>query len=287
MNAELFKVTLNQIKRDIQITQIECSKRGLTHTAVWLAQLNCGLDSSLYDTGPANFNWEEELKNAMKDAYLEGIDDSERDAYQMARSFLDLREYDRAAYFVENAQSPVPKFLHFYSVYMAKEKKRLDKTTDKTILHESGYYRDLYDLMVTLRSLHAKQQLDGYCLYLYGVVLRKLDLGDLAAKVFVESIKLVPTLWCSYLELTSLLADPDEIFSIDVSSHWMKMFYYIQAYAEFHLNDKAIKLCEDLQESGFRDCSYLTAQLARVLHDKRSKSSRHRFRTKGRHSFVY
>lgn len=271
MNPELFSASLNEIKRDIHVTQIECNKRGLTHTAVWLAELKYGLDRTLFDVGAAYSTWETDLKTLTKDACMDGIDDSERDVYDMAKGYFDLREYDRAAYFVQNAQSPVPKFLYFYSMYMAKEKKRLDNMTDKAILLESGHFRDLSDLMISLRSLHAKQQLDGYCLYLYGVVLRKLELKELAVKMFMESLKQVPTLWCSYLELVSLLSDKDEIFSLEIPSHWMKMFYYVHAYTEFHLNDKAIKLCEDLQLSGFSHSTYLIAQLAKVYHSKRSK----------------
>lgn len=271
MNTELFSVPLNDIKRDIHVTQIECNKRGLTHTAVWLAELKYGLDRTLLDTGASFSTWETDLKQLSKDKCMDGIDDGERDLYDMAKGYYDLREYDRAAHFVQNAKSPVPKFLYFYAMYMAKEKKRLDNMTDKAILLESGHFRDLTDLMISLRSLHAKQQLDGYCLYLYGVVLRKLDLKELAAKVLVESIKQVPMLWCSYVELVALLSDKDEIFSLDIPSHWMKMFYYVNAYAEFHLNDKAIKLCEDLQLSGFSHSTFLIAQLARVHHDKRSR----------------
>lgn len=268
LDGNCFIATLAEIKRDIQVTHIECKKRGLTHTAVWLAELKYGLDASIFDAvgGP-----EYDLKQLAKDKHVDGIDENERNVYDMAKCYFDLREYDRAAYFVQNAQSPVPKFLYYYSMYMGKEKRRMDNMTDKAVLLESGHYRNLSDLMVTLRSLHSKQQLDGYCLYLYGVVLRKLDLKELAVKVFVESIKQVPALWCSYVELVSLLSDKDEIFALEIPNHWMKIFYHVEAFAEFHLNDKAIKLCEDLQMTGFQHSTYLIAQLARVFHDKRSK----------------
>lgn len=268
LDGKCFNASLDEIKRDIQVTHIECQKRGLTHSAVWLAELKYGLDPTIFNTGESQ---EAELKQLAKDTHLAGIADNERNVYDRAKGYFDLREYDRAAYFLQNAQSPVPKFLYLYSMYMGKEKRRMDNMTDKAVLLESGHYRNLSDLMVTLRSLHAKQQLDGYCLYLYGVVLRKLDLRELAVKVLVESIKLVPTLWCSYLELVSLLTDKDEIFTIETPNHWLKMFYYVEACAEFHLNDKAIQLCEDLQSTGFEHSTYLIAQLARVFHDKRSK----------------
>ncbi|KAI9577473.1 hypothetical protein GQX74_014857, partial [Glossina fuscipes] len=62
---------------------------------------------------------------------LEGIAPKKYDNYFLAKSYLDVREYDRAAHLVRNASSPVPRFLHSYATYMAVEKRRLDSTTDQ------------------------------------------------------------------------------------------------------------------------------------------------------------
>lgn len=196
MISPLYGVSLNQIKRDIQLTQIECRKRGLAHTAVWLAELKIGLDPVLLAEESATADAKDTLEDAMKTCHLDGIAEKERDVYDLARNFFDLREYDRAAHIIRNTQSAVPRFLYFYSMYMSKEKKRLDNMTDKANLIESGQFRDLSDLMITLRNLYSKRKLDGYCLYLYGVVLKKLDLKEVAVSVLIESINAVPTLWC-------------------------------------------------------------------------------------------
>lgn len=135
MGAPLFNVSLSQIRRDIQLTQIECRKRGLTHTAVWLAELKIGLDPTMLTAANAlDCDSKDTLIDAMKNCSIEGISEKERDVYDLARSYFDLREYDRAAHIIRNTQSPVPKFLYFYSMYMSKEKKRLDNMTDKANL---------------------------------------------------------------------------------------------------------------------------------------------------------
>ena len=41
--------------------------------------------------------------------------DGELDAYLMAKSYFDLKEYDRAAHFTEGAKSQKLIFLHLYS----------------------------------------------------------------------------------------------------------------------------------------------------------------------------
>lgn len=289
MSSALFSVPLWQIRDDIQLTHIECRKRGLAHTAVWLAELKIGLDpgmvassqsatstSSSSDaeaatTAAAAAIATDTLTDAMKQCHLDGIAEKERDVYDLARTYFDLREYDRAAHIIRNTQSPVPRFLYFYSMYMSKEKKRLDNMTDKANLIESGHCRDLSDLMVTLRNLYSKRKLDGYCLYLYGIVLKKLDLKDLAVTVLIESINAVPTLWCSYLELIPLLSDKDEIYSVNIPNHWMKAIFLAHAHVELLLSDKGIKLFNELQRAGFKNSTYMVAQIGKAFHNKRSK----------------
>ncbi|XP_031618954.1 cell division cycle protein 23 homolog [Contarinia nasturtii] len=272
MSAPLFNVSLNQIKRDIQLTQIECRKRGLTHTAVWLAELKLGLDPDLLKESASlsSSSSTESLLDAMKNCYTDGIAEKERDVYDLARNYYDAREYDRAAHIIRYAESPVPRFLYYYCMYMSKEKKRLDNMTDKANLIESGQFRDLSDLMVKLRSLHSKRKLDAFCLYLYGVVLKKLDLKELAVTVLVESINAMPTLWCSYMELVPLLADKDEIYSVNIPNHWMKAIFLAHAHVELLLSDKGIKLYNELQKSGFKNSTYMVAQIGKAFHNKRS-----------------
>ncbi|XP_037897611.1 uncharacterized protein MAL13P1.304 [Glossina fuscipes] len=83
----------------------------------------------------------------------------------MPKSYFDVREYDRAAHLVRNASSPVPRFLHLYATYMALEKRRLDSTTDQSNLNDSGYFKDLGEILVTLRGEHSRNKLDGYGMY--------------------------------------------------------------------------------------------------------------------------
>lgn len=272
MITPYFNVPLSQIKRDIQLTQIECRKRGLAHTSSWLAELKMGLDPVMLAEGASTSDEKDSLVDAMKNCYMDGIAEKERDVYDLARNYFDLREYDRAAHIIRNTQSPVPRFLYFYSMYMSKEKKRLDNMTDKANLIESGQFRDLSDLMVTLRNLYSKRKLDGYCLYLYGVVLKKLDLKDLAVSVLIESVNAVPTLWCSYSELIPLLSDKDEIYSANIPNHWMKAIFLAHAHVELLLSDKGIKLYNELQRSGFKNSTYMVAQIGKAFHNKRSKN---------------
>ena len=75
-------------------------------------------------------------------------------------------------------QSPPVKFLHFYSRFLAGEKRRLDAQTDIIIsnsLSNLEYLKELRSDLQKLMNDDDDDDMDGYLLYLYGVVLKKLN----------------------------------------------------------------------------------------------------------------
>lgn len=272
METNLYDIRLNDVKCDIEEGYIECQKRGLMHSVKWLAELKFGLDAAKVSADSIRYgDASDRLLTVIQNTYVADVADSERSHYELARSYFDLREYERTAYFITDAESPVPKFLHMYALYMGKEKRRLNSMTDMANLSESGQSRDQTDLLMTLKRLYNQRKLDGYGLYLYGIVLKKLDLKELAVKVLVEAITAAPMLWGAYVELTPLLTNKEHLESLNLPNHWMKLIFTAHAYIELFLNDEGLKLFEDLQEAGFKNCIYITAQMAQAYHNKRSK----------------
>lgn len=51
-------------------------------------------------------------------AFFPQEDACDLDAYTLAKSYFDLKEYDRAAYFLRNCKSPKAYFLYMYSRYL-------------------------------------------------------------------------------------------------------------------------------------------------------------------------
>lgn len=54
------------------------------------------------------------------------------DRYVMAKSYLDLEEYDRAAHFTKTCKSPLAYFIHVYARYLAGEKRKVDDAVETT-----------------------------------------------------------------------------------------------------------------------------------------------------------
>ncbi|KAK2572368.1 Cell division cycle protein 23-like protein [Acropora cervicornis] len=146
------------------------------------------------------------------------------DKYTLGKTFFDLKEFDRAAFFLEGCTSPKAYFLYMYSRYLAGEKHKND---------------DMMDLLALRAELFKKQKdLDGYGLFLYGVVLKKLDLREDALKVMQEAVNKEPLHWGSWLELSSLCTDKET------------------------MNDEGLERYANLSQAGFSENKYILLQTA-------------------------
>ena len=63
----------------------------------------------------------------------------EYDVYTLAKSYFDLKEFDRAHHTLRNCSSPKPYFLRMYSLYMADQKKKADNMPDS-----NGNFKTLF-----------------------------------------------------------------------------------------------------------------------------------------------
>jgi anaphase-promoting complex subunit 8 len=116
------------------------------------------------------------------------------------KAYFDLKEYDRSAFFTKDAKSPRVIFMHFYSKYLAGEKKRVDSETDVIVSTEANL-QYLKDLRADLQKHYeGSDTIDGYILYLYGVVLKKLGLNQDAKNMLLESVRKEPCLWSAWQE---------------------------------------------------------------------------------------
>lgn len=195
------------------------------------------------------------------------LETNENDVYVLAKSYFDLKEYDRTAYFLKRCLTPKAKFLYFYSIYLAAEKKKVDNMTD--VPPDPLRNNSLKMLSNEMKKERNKGNLDGYCLYLYGVILKKLQLTKEAINVLVESIHKQPLHWGSWLELAALIMDREKLDSLVLPDHWMKYFFMAHMYLELQLIDEGLALYCDIQAMGFRKNGYVLAQTAIAVHHRR------------------
>ena len=80
--------------------------------------------------------------------------EAEADVYLMAKSYFDLREYDRCAFFTRDGKTSRVQFVHFYARYLSGEKKRLDDMTDFISTVESQQLTYLTELRAEMEKLY-------------------------------------------------------------------------------------------------------------------------------------
>lgn len=195
--------------------------------------------------------------------------EEEEDMYILAKTYFDLKEYDRAAYFTKECKTPKVRFLYFYSRYLSGEKKKIDDMTDIPPDPLKNYSLKL--LCSDLRKDHISGKLDGFGIYLFGVTLKKLQLLKEATDILVESTHKQPMHWGTWLELAALITDREKLESLILPNHWMKHFFMAHMYLELQLLDEGLALYCELQNMGFKKNGYVLAQTAIAVHHRRGR----------------
>ncbi|XP_020293344.1 cell division cycle protein 23 homolog [Pseudomyrmex gracilis] len=239
-----------EVKTDLLRAVDECSQRGLLHSAKWSAELAYCLS---------------DVKIVKADDFTCTFEES--NAYILAKTYFDLKEYDRAAYFTRDCKTAKVKFLHLYSRYLSGEKKKLDDMTD--VPPDPTKNDSLKLLCADLRKDYLASNLDGYGLYLFGVTLKKLQLLREAKDVLMEAVHKEPMHWGAWLELTALIKDREELESLCLPKHWMQYFFTAHMYLELQLINECLEIYAQLQGFGFRSSPYVQAQTAIAVHYRR------------------
>uniref|UniRef100_A0A8C6Y362 Cyclosome subunit 8 n=1 Tax=Naja naja TaxID=35670 RepID=A0A8C6Y362_NAJNA len=249
---------LREIKKQLLDVAERSRERGLQHSGKWASELAFALDPLPLNELPPVPELTEE-------------DACDLDAYTLAKSYFDLKEYDRAAYFLRNCKSPKAYFLYMYSRYLSGEKKKDDETVDSLGPLEKGQVKNevLRELRVELSKKHKARELDGFGLYLYGVVLRKLDLVKEAIDVFVEATHILPLHWGAWLELCNLITDKETLKFLSLPDTWMKEFFLAHIYTELQLIEEALQKYQSLIDVGFSKSTYIISQIAVAYHNIR------------------
>ncbi|KAF9436449.1 anaphase-promoting complex component apc8 [Entomortierella beljakovae] len=129
------------------------------------------------------------------DSFLGGTSYAEFDAYLMAKTFFDLKEYDRCASILEAHTSNKSRFLRLYSKFLVREKRREQDTREVLGPLDNGLAinKELEKIDLELSECYESGVLDPFCKYLYGLVLIKKQRKGLAVTVLVESVSKIKT----------------------------------------------------------------------------------------------
>ncbi|KAL2315127.1 Anaphase-promoting complex subunit Apc8 [Schizosaccharomyces pombe] len=252
----------------------ECSERGLVYAVRWAAEMLNGMNPiemehiPFSSTPTGEFDLDPDMANEKL------LEVEEKNIYLLAKSYFDCKEFERAAYTLQNCKSSKSIFLRLYSKYLAGEKKSEEEneTLLNTNLTLSSTNREFYYISEVLESLHYQGNKDPYLLYLSGVVYRKRKQDSKAIDFLKSCVLKAPFFWSAWLEL-SLSIDSLETLTTVVSqlpsTHIMTKIFYVYASHELHqVNSSAYeKLAE--AEIIFPNSRYLKTQRALLTYDSR------------------
>ena len=261
--------------RELRKASCQCSDRGLRCSAKWAAEQLVGLRS------PAGADQvmaaQSPLGPASSESEVEDDDEEEQDNVLLAKSYFDSNEFLRAAHVLRGARSHRGRFLRWYSLFLAGEKRK-----DERMLEESGsgsaaavptgkpraVNEQLVLLFSELQPEADAGRLDGFGQYAYGLTLRELQRPQESSAAFLQAACLCPCFWSAWTELAASLTDLDALNALELPSHWMVAFFRAHASLEAQQNLQAISQYEELL-AAFPSSPYLQCQLAHAKYNLR------------------
>lgn len=124
---------------------------------------------------------------------------------------------------------------------------------------------------------HQKGQLDAFSLYLYGIVLRKRNVGFQAAAVLLESIRKYQFNWSAWMELAALVqnkkmfVDLQALLNRDMDASIIKDFFLAKLCIELHQPSTLFKDIMGPLTAHFPKSAYITSQWAVLFYDTMGK----------------
>ncbi|KAF9154726.1 anaphase-promoting complex component apc8 [Linnemannia schmuckeri] len=278
-----------------------CNERGLYFAARWAAEALNGLpamdheDSKDFDTrmpttrstkavvaavtsttNSENYVslYAEELGLDATTGQPTGMYTVEYDTYLMAKTFFDLKEYDRCASILEKCESNKSRFLRLYSKYLVGEKRREQDTREVLGPLDNGMAvnKEIEKIDMELAEGYQAGTLDAFCKYLYGIVLIKRQRKNLAVTVLTESVNQYPYNWSAWLDLGPCLPSLAAITKIKpaLPVSFMTSYFLLHTTLEYvsHQQEEGVVWLEELMEA-FPRSAFVKCERALVLYHAR------------------
>ncbi|KAI5838146.1 anaphase promoting complex subunit 8 [Morchella snyderi] len=255
-----------QLYQALQTAVVKCSERCLYQAAKWAAEALTSLTTIATPRTP-QFTYPVPTPHEAQ----------ELPQYLLAKSYFDVREFDRASSVLASCTSTKSRFLHLYSRYIAGEKRR-DEESEMILgpLDSAATgNREVQFVLSTLEMGFAEQppteEEDAWLLYLYGIVCMKQKNIKHARKALCKSVCLYPYNWSAWQELGGTLgglSDLNEILD-RLPNNVMTNIFVLNTNQELYQTDDGVhKQLTDLLQI-FPRSAWLKTQRALLFYHAR------------------
>ena len=239
----------------------QCSDRGLRCSSKWAAEQLVGLRPASQLPADDQEMPAAATASAAADDEADEETEEEADVVLLAKAYFDSNEFLRAAHTLRGARAPRGRFLRWYSLFLAGEKRKdervLEESGGGTSVVPTGKPRAVNEQLTLLSNeLGVEAQagrLDGFGHYVYGLCMRELQRPSQALEQFTLSAARCPCFWSAWTELASCLSGPEAISTLElpvhVAQHWMLAFFRAHTSLEAQQNLQAIQQCVQLPAS--------------------------------------
>ncbi|KAL4446289.1 hypothetical protein ABPG77_003096 [Micractinium sp. CCAP 211/92] len=230
----------------------DCRIRGLLVPAKWAAAALCGLP-------------EEQVAAAAAPPII--VCPTSGPAFELARSFFDLKEFHSAAHALRGARDALPLFMRCYATYLAGEKRKEEGRVEGKAGSSSSKVStnpELEGLEGELQELVQQGQADAFLLYLLGLVLADREKKEEARQVLAASVTAYPCNWGAWLALQSVCTDMGSLAQLPLPEHFMRRFFLASLCVDMHHNAEALQHLQGLSNDFPRSDAVI--QLAALAH---------------------
>ena len=153
----------------------------------------------------------------------------EEDTFQLARSYFDMKEFDRVVYKLRHAMGSRARFLRIYAAYLVRIRFRgcrescfiqVSQSADRRAQESLPHFLDskeervaLYPSLTPLISELAGET-EPYLVYLLGLLHMRLDQRPQAIACFTASLKSRPYNWSCWSQLGQMISSPDQVRNV-------------------------------------------------------------------------
>jgi anaphase-promoting complex subunit 8 len=152
----------------------------------------------------------------------EEVDILEEDEFQLAKSYYDMKEFDRVVWLLQGAKGSRSRFLRIYSAYLVSTSCRIetgtsllaaansqsaDRKAQEGLPHFLDTKQERLALFRPLNELlqELEDDSDPYLVYLRGLLLMRLDRRDDAIRCFEASVRERPYNWSAWSQMAQLV----------------------------------------------------------------------------------
>ncbi|KAI9276753.1 hypothetical protein BDA99DRAFT_474591 [Phascolomyces articulosus] len=261
---------IDAFRSQLRQSILACRERCLTLSAQWATEILDGI------TEQTPIPAETTLVCTDYESSLPPLSEKEHNKYQYARALFRMQQYDNVAFILKDYTAPRLMFLRLYAKYLAAEKRKNERIQDMLdVISDNSQAKnaELDAIYKELKQFHDQDQLDAFNLYLYGIVLRKRELNDMAAATLLSSLKKYEYNWSAWMELGALVTskkqfhDLEQVLNERMPKSIIKNFFFARRALEIHLPQETFWTFMTPLQSNFSNSIYVKSQLATAYYD--------------------